>query len=64
MLIIVVVKLTAPRIEDTLAGCREKMVRLAEAPACARLPGKGGYTVQPVPAPASTTDDAKVSAVE
>lgn len=55
---IVVMKLMAPRIEDTPARCREKMVRSTEAPACARFPAKGGYTVQPVPAPASTIEDA------
>lgn len=34
------------------------MVRSTDAPACARLPANGGYTVHPVPAPASTIDDA------
>lgn len=58
MLIIVVMKLIAPRIEDTPARCREKIVRSTEAPACARFPARGGYTVQPVPAPASTIEDA------
>lgn len=58
MLIIVVMKLIAPRIEDTPAKCSEKMVRSTDAPACAKLPANGGYTVQPVPAPASTIDDA------
>ena len=33
MLIIVVIKLMAPRIEETPARCREKMVRSTEAPA-------------------------------
>ena len=42
MLIIVVIKLMAPRIEDTPARCREKMVRSTEAPAWARFPAKGG----------------------
>ncbi|MEY6407867.1 hypothetical protein WJF24_23575 [Salmonella enterica subsp. enterica serovar Corvallis] len=59
MLMIVVIKLIAPRIEDTPAKCREKMVKSTEAPAWARLLAKGGYTVQPVPAPASTPEDAK-----
>ena len=36
----------------------EKIVRSTEAPASAKVPSKGRYTVQPVPAPASTTDDA------
>lgn len=59
ILIIVVIKLMAPRIEETPARCKEKMVRSTEAPAWARLPARGGYTVQPVPAPASTIDDAR-----
>lgn len=33
MLIIVVMKLMAPRIEDTPARCKEKIVRSTEAPA-------------------------------
>lgn len=49
----------APRIEETPARCREKIVRSTEAPAWARLPARGGYTVQPVPAPASTIEDAR-----
>lgn len=36
-------------------------MRSTDAPACARLPAKGGYTVHPVPAPASTMDDASNS---
>lgn len=64
MLIIVVMKLIAPRIEDTPARCREKMVRSTEAPACARFPARGGYTVHPVPAPASTPEEAKRSRKE
>lgn len=42
MLMIVVMKLIAPRIEDTPARCSEKIVRSTEAPACARLPARGG----------------------
>lgn len=37
------------------------MVKSTEAPACAKLLASGGYTVQPVPAPASTAEDAKRS---
>ena len=33
MLMMVVMKLMAPRIEETPARCREKMVRSTEAPA-------------------------------
>lgn len=41
-MIIVVIKLMAPRIEEIPARCREKIVRSTEAPACARLPARGG----------------------
>lgn len=37
------------------------MVKSTEASSWARLPGKVGYTVQPVPAPASTIDDPRSS---
>ena len=59
MLIIVVMKLIAPRIDDTPARCRENIVKSTEAPAWAKFPAKGGYTVHPVPAPASTIEDAR-----
>ena len=52
-------KLIAPRIEETPAKCREKMVKSTDAPAWARLPARGGYTVHPVPAPASTPEEAR-----
>lgn len=58
MLIAVVIKLIAPKIEEIPAKCREKIARSTEAPAWARLPARGGYTVHPVPAPASTVEDA------
>ena len=54
MLITVVIKLMAPRIEEIPAKWREKILRSTEAPACAMAPDRGGYTVQPVPAPLST----------
>lgn len=50
----VLIKLTAPRIEEMPAKCREKIAQSTEAPPCAVTELKGGYTVQPVPAPAST----------
>lgn len=59
-----VIKLIAPRIEETPARCSEKMARSTEAPAWARLPASGGYTVHPVPAPASTIEDASRSKKE
>lgn len=42
MLMIVVIKLIEPRIEETPAKWREKMARSTEAPAWARLLAKGG----------------------
>lgn len=59
ILIIVVMKFTAPKIEEAPARCRLKMERSTEAPACAIPADKGGYTVQPVPAPLSTIPPVK-----
>lgn len=42
MLMIVVIKLIAPKIDDTPARCREKIVKSTEAPAWARFPANGG----------------------
>lgn len=42
MLIIVVIKLIAPRIEEIPAKCREKIVKSTDAPAWAKLPARGG----------------------
>lgn len=36
-----------------------EIVKSTEAPAWAKFPAKGGYTVHPVPAPASTIEDAR-----
>lgn len=36
-------------------------MRSTDAPACARFPASGGYTVHPVPAPASTPEEARRS---
>lgn len=58
MLIVVVIKLMAPKIDETPARCSEKIVRSTDAPAWAKLPERGGYTVHPVPAPASTPEEA------
>lgn len=54
ILITVVIKLSAPRIEETPARWSEKIARSTEGPACAKFPERGGYTVQPVPTPFST----------
>lgn len=42
MLIIVVIKLIAPKIDEIPAKWREKIVKSTDAPAWARLPDKGG----------------------
>lgn len=51
---IVLMKLTAPRIEEIPARCKEKIAKSTAAPECERFLLKGGYTVHPVPAPIST----------
>jgi hypothetical protein len=57
ILITVVIKFTAPRIEDAPARWREKIAKSTDGPACARFLASGGYTVHPVPAPFSTAAD-------
>ena len=52
----VLIKFTAPKIDLTPAKCREKIAKSTELPAWAIFLDKGGYTVQPVPAPLSTND--------
>jgi len=54
ILITVVIKFTAPRMDEAPARWREKIARSTDGPACARFLDSGGYTVQPVPAPFST----------
>lgn len=61
MLITVVMKLTAPRMDEAPARCSEKIARSTEGPACARFLASGGYTVHPVPAPFSTAADERSS---
>lgn len=64
ILITVVIKLIAPRIDDAPARCREKIARSTEGPACAMFDERGGYTVHPVPAPFSTAADDRRSSRE
>jgi hypothetical protein len=61
MLITVVIKFTAPRIDEAPAKCREKIAKSTEGPAWAMFLAKGGYTVHPVPAPFSTAPDDRSS---
>jgi hypothetical protein len=56
ILIIVEIKLIAPKIEEIPARCKEKMAKSTEAPLWEMFLDKGGYTVHPVPAPFSTID--------
>lgn len=42
MLIIVVIKFRAPRIEETPAKCREKIAKSTDGPACAMFAARGG----------------------
>ena len=42
MLITVVMKFTAPKIEEAPAKCSEKIARSTEGPACARFLDRGG----------------------
>lgn len=59
MFMIVVIKFSAPRIDETPARCSEKIARSTEGPAWAILLERGGYTVHPVPAPFSTVAEAR-----
>lgn len=42
ILIHVVMKLIAPRMDDAPARCREKMARSTDGPECTRFPERGG----------------------
>lgn len=53
----VVIKLIAPRIDEAPARCSEKIAKSTDGPEWTMLLESGGYTVQPVPAPASTYED-------
>lgn len=61
ILITVVMKFTAPRIDEAPAKWREKIAKSTEGPACAKFLARGGYTVQPVPAPFSTAAEDRSS---
>jgi hypothetical protein len=61
MLKIVVIKFIAPIIEEAPAKCKLKIAKSTEAPGCPSKLLNGGYTVQPVPAPASTILDSIIS---
>lgn len=54
--IIVTIILIAPRIEDAPAKCMLSIAISTEGPACPFIPLRGGYRVQPVPAPSIKVD--------
>jgi len=54
---IVVIKLTVPKIDDIPAKCKLNIAKSTEPPEWKPILAKGGYTVQPVPAPPSTKLD-------
>ena len=55
--IIVVKKLILPRIDEIPATCRLKIAKSTEIPLWYLESESGGYTVQPVPTPASIIED-------
>lgn len=57
ILIMAAIKLIALKIDDTPAKCTEKIVRSTDVPAWPKLPARGSYIVDPVPAP--TIGDAR-----
>jgi hypothetical protein len=57
ILITVVIKFSAPKMDEAPAKCREKIAISTEGPAWAIFLESGGYTVHPVPAPFSTAAD-------
>jgi hypothetical protein len=62
--IIVTIKFIAPAIDETPAKCKLKIAKSTEYPECAKPELNGGYTVQPVPTPASTRLDVSNSVNE
>jgi len=54
---IVVMKLIAPKIEEIPAKCKLKIAKSTAKPEWNKFPAKGGYTVQPVPAPTPAKEE-------
>jgi len=57
IIIILVIKLIAPAIEEKPAICKLKILKSTATPECANSALNGGYKVHPVPVPPSQTDD-------
>ena len=62
--ITVVKKLILPRIEEIPAKCKLKIAKSTEIPLWNLESDKGGYTVQPVPTPASRIEERSKKAKE
>lgn len=54
---IVTIKLIAPNNEEIPAKCKLKIAKSTAPLECAAIEDNGGYTVQPVPAPTSITEE-------
>jgi len=61
ILMIVVLKLIAPKINEAPARCRERIVKSTDGPLWAMFLARGGYTVHPVPTPLSASIDSSES---
>lgn len=55
----VLIKLIAPKIEDTPARCKEKIAKLTLCEGWKVALESGGYTVHPVPAPTAENEDTR-----
>lgn len=62
ILITVVIKFIAPKIDDIPAKCKLKIAKSTAPPEWNSILDNGGYTVHPVPAPPSTKLDATSNA--
>jgi hypothetical protein len=52
-------KFIEPAMEETPAKCKLNIPKSTAGPECANSELKGGYKVQPVPAPPSTAEEIK-----
>jgi hypothetical protein len=57
ILVIVQIKFIAPKIEAAPDKCKLKIAKSTEPPEWAVIPDNGGYTVHPVPTPASQSTE-------
>jgi hypothetical protein len=60
---IVTIKLIAPNSEEIPAKCKLKIAKSTELPARAIAADSGGYIVQPVPAPCSTSIEESIKVI-